>query len=383
MGQKLGTGHLDKSKKAVTEYAGGTADKDGKISGGSWTKLAEYTEPTKCTYNASTCGNISGYKLLTTSEYDTLTENASKVCPATADATTCNNLSGYKLLTTSEYNTLSTAASQVCPTCQPAADATTCNNLSGYKLLSNTEYDTLSTSASKVCPECIYNAATCNNVSGYKLLSNTEYDALSSTDVSKYILPGLRFVSTYDGNTITRHTGILTTLNVTNATTTLTGSGSTARDYIATTAWGLFKVNTSGTYNFRARVDDRLTVIINGQSVISLSTHTPDLTDGSSIYLTAGKYYPIQVYFTELAGADWFQVQMRLSGGTWGGTWIDVSSELFHIGNIEGFILPIQNQYWLLILLLLGYYYYQLKSGQPIDIKIYIGIIVIYFIIFG
>lgn len=88
--------------------------------------IAAYESLEKKQASKDTCSSLSGYKLLSQTDFSKMESNQ-------ATTSNCSNLEGHKLLTSSSYDTL----------VKNQANETSCASLSGYKLVTQTDYNTL------------------------------------------------------------------------------------------------------------------------------------------------------------------------------------------------------------------------------------------------
>jgi hypothetical protein len=290
------------------------------------------------------------------------------------DPTTCGNIPNHTLVDTVTYEEMK----EPCPEC--VYDPTTCGNIPNHTLVDNITYEEMKEPCPE-CPECVYDTTTCGNIPNHTLVPTSEYNTLQKNNINNLVYSGL-FYHSRRINSPTSYNGIVTSL--TNPIIDI--SNEDQRD---TQLWGLFKVPTSGNYKFRMSLEDAIISLkINNQYSFDLIENKPssvppgsEYIEGSFIHLEAGKYYPIEIQIFQ-RGPN-YTIQMRLESDK---EYKDISSELYHIGTIqtEGFVFERNNQQQLLLFLLLilgGVYLYQKQQNQPIDIRIYIGIIVMYYIL--
>jgi hypothetical protein len=97
--------------------------------------------------------------------------------------------------------------------------------------------------------------------------------------------------------------------------------------------YGYFKPSENGSYQFRVRVDDGLTLAIDGRVIASRSTQNGDWDrqnydeNSNRFQFKKGEYYPLVGEFTEATGFAYFEVQCKVNGGSYRPV---RTNELFH-----------------------------------------------------
>jgi len=106
-------------------------------------------------------------------------------------------------------------------------------------------------------------------------------------------------------------------------------------NYIVVNMTGYFKPPTTGYYKFTISSDDAVAIILNGSTMVnSMANSTPPnngpwgtygaTTSATSMSLTGGQKYPIQILWTNGVGAAYLCISDTLSSTTFGGSYSSV-----------------------------------------------------------